>query len=315
MKTNIITGIILSLLIMGGCKESIVTIPDLEVSASEPTYKAGKPVTFKLSGNPDIVYFYSGEVGKRYDYAGRVSAAGIPQLQFTSLRANGTQAGSLQLMISTDFPGITIGDSPATIARIAAATWSDITGRGLLSTGSSTNSGVINLSDFVQSGKSVFIAFKYLASAGSAQNKWTISALTLKNSLPDGTSYTLANTTSATVIANYGVSTNYSPGWVFYTVSNVYNWGLSSNNLIITGATTADGATASAEAWTIMGPVDLTKVTPDVGANLKGLDTRLSSYSYTYSTAGTYTATFVGATNNVCGKNELIKQVQITVTP
>lgn len=309
---------VILLLIMGGCKKSILDTPTIDVSTTEVTYKAGKAVTFQLTGNSDIIYFYSGEIGKRYAYAGRVSAAGIPQMQFTSLRANGTQTGSLRLMISSDFPGITVGgdsiSKDATFKKIAAATWTDITNRTLLSTGSSTASGIIDLSDIAQSAKPVFIAFKYLASAGSIQNKWTISALTIKNTLADGTAYTLANTISA-AITNYGVATVFSPGWVFYTLSNTYGWSLSTNNLVITGATTVVGATASAEAWTIMGPVDLTKVTPDVGTNLKGLDTRLSSYSYTYGTAGTYTATFVGATNNISGKCEVARQVEIAVIP
>jgi len=309
---------VILVIVIGGCTESVLNTPSIDVSMTEVTYKVGKPVKFQLTDNPDFIYFYSGENGKRYEYASRVSASGISQMQFTSLRTNGKQDGSLKLMISSDFPGITVGgdsiSKDATIKKIAAATWTDITNRALLSTGSNTASGVIDLSDIAQSAKPVFIAFKYLASAGSIQNKWTISALTIKNTLADGTTYTLANTTSA-AITNYGVATTFSPGWVFYTPANNYNWWLSSNNLLITGATTVVSATASAEAWTIMGPVDLNKVTPDVGTNLKGLDTRLSSYSYTYSTAGTYTATFVGATNNVYGKKEAVKQVQITVIP
>lgn len=311
---NLFYILMITLLLFGGCKEDYVSIPDFEVSTSLATYETGEPVTFKFTGNPDFISFYSGETGNRYDYAGRASAEGTPTLQFTSLRANGKQEGSLRLMVSQDFPGVTEGtDSLAvlnTISKITSSTWNDITDRAVLSSGSSTSSGSINLSDFAQTGKPVFIAFKYLASPGSIQNKWTISNLTVKNTLSDGTVYTLANTTSA-AITNYGVAVTFSPGWVFYKITNDYGWSLSSNNLIVTGATNANGATA--EAWAIMGPVDLTKVTPDVGKHVKALDGRLDSYSHTYKTAGSYTATFVGAVNNVYGKEETIKQVQITV--
>lgn len=311
MKIKIITSIVI-LLFIGGCTKDTVQSPAITVSTTAATYNVGKPVTFQITGNPDIIYFYSGEIGKRYSYAGRISAPGTPKFQFTSLRANGIQDGSLQLMVSSDFPGITIGDTPGTLTKISSTTWTNITSRAVLSQGTSVASGAIDLTDFAQLGKPVIIAFKYLAQAGSIQNKWTISSPTLTNTLADGTVYTLANTTS-TVIANYGVSTVFSPGWVFYTPVNNFFWSLSSTNLIITGATTAAAATTPAEAWTIMGPIDLTNVAPDVGIQLKGVDTRLNSYTYTYNTAGTYTATFVGAANNVYVKTEETKQIQITV--
>ena len=302
------------LLVLGGCNESIVEMPDMVVSTKEATYKVGKAVTFQLEGNPDFIYFYSGEVGKRYEFAKRISASGIPQLQFTSLRVNGTQAGSLRLMVSQDFQGITVGDAAATVTKITSATWTDITDKAILSSGSNTSSGVIDLSEFAKLGKPVFIAFKYLAQAGSLQNKWTISGLTVKNALTDGTAYTLANHTG-TVITNYGVTLTSSPGWVSFSVINSYAWALSTSNMVITGATTVANATNHAEAWALMGPVELTAVTPDVATHLKGLGTRLNSYSYTYNTAGTYAATFVGANNSISGGKEVIKTSYLTIVP
>lgn len=316
MRKELLYLIIFFFLIIG-CQEDAVDFPYFDVLAKDSTevvVKSKEPINFELEGNPNMLYFYSGEIGKRYEYAGRVSAIGIPYLQFNSLRANGKQEGSLRLMISQDFPGITVGDAVATVSKISSATWTDITDRALLSSGTTMNSGAIDLSDFLQTGNPVFIAFKYLAQAGSIQNKWTISALTVKNTLPDGTVYTIANTTN-TAITNYGVATVFSPGWVFFPVINTYSWGLTSNNLVITGATSVSSATDMSEAWAIMGPVDLTKVTPDVGLFLKGLDTRLENYSYTYNVPGTYTATFIGVADNVYGKKELVKQVKIKVNP
>lgn len=315
MKNKLYYCIALVLLLIVGCKDNLVEMPNIEVSLSDTTFNAGKEVIFNLSGNPDIINFYSGEIGKRYEYAERDSATGTPILQFTSLRMNGSQSGSLQLMVSSDFSGITVGMLNDTVVdRINRSTWDDITNRAVYSTGTNTASGNVELTDYAQAEKPVYIAFRYLALEGSTQNKWIISGLTLKNSLADGTSYTLANTTN-TVIANYGASTIYSPGWVFYKISNNYSWSLSSNNLTITGATSAATATASAESWAIMGPINLKKVSRDVGAPIKGLDTRLPSYSYTYTTAGVYTATFVAKTENVYGKKETIKQVQVKVKP
>ncbi|PWJ57747.1 uncharacterized protein DUF5017 [Dyadobacter jejuensis] len=300
-------------LTVGACSVDKVALPELQVTTEKVSYKVGEVVNFNFEGNPDRIYFFSGELGKRHEFAGRATADGTPQLQFSTLRENGKQEGSLRLMLSTDFPGITVGDYEATQKSITEASWTDITGPATLSTGTKVSSGALDLSEYAQEGQPVFIGFKYLATPGSIQNKWTISDLTLKNVLSDGTSYTLANMTN-TAISNYGVSTNYSPGWASYWISSGYTWGLSSNRLIITGATSAANATLPAESWTLMGPVDLTKVTPDVGQHLKGLDTRLENYEYSYSAPGTYNATFVAASTNVYGDREVVRTVQITIT-
>lgn len=321
MKQNII-WILFLLMFLGGCEKELVAPSGFDVTSNDSTsivVKAGKPVGFKLEGNADLVYFYSGENGKRYEYTDRASASGVSQLQFNSLRANGKQDGMLRVMVSQDFPGITVGtdsiSKAATIKKIADATWTDITARCVLSTGTTIGSGAVDLSDFAKTGKPVFIAFKYLAQAGAIQNKWTISGLTVKNVLPDGTAYTVANTTNA-VIANYGVSNIVSPGWVNYTVTNTYFWALTSNNLVITGATSVAAAKADAEAWTLMGPVELNKVCPDIAIHLKGYsDANIREYSYTYAVAGTYQATFVAATNNIYGESKVVKQIQVTVKP
>lgn len=316
MEKRLFIYIVLVLLFSAGCEEYIIETPDFNVTVMDSidvVAKVGQPVTFKFAGNPDIIYFYSGEIGKRYDYTERASSAGTPSLQFTTLREKGVQEGSLQLLVSQDFPGITVNQDSITKLNIVSSNWTDITERATLSTGTNTNSGIVDLTDFATN-KPVFIAFKYLAWAGSIQNKWTISSLLVKNTLSDGTVYTLANTTSA-AINNYGVSTIYSPGWVYYNISGIYNWWLSSNKIIIAGASSATSATDSAEAWAIMGPLDLRKVSPDVATYIKKMDERIESYDYTYKTAGEYTASFVGSINNIYGKNEVVKQIRIKVNP
>ncbi|EHQ29330.1 DUF5017 domain-containing protein [Mucilaginibacter paludis] len=297
--------------------------------AASTTFTLTDTVLFKFTGNPDMITFFSGEVGKRYEYAGRTSAAGMPQLQFSTVRANGAQAGSLSLLVSTDFKGVVantvygslIRDTAATNANIAAATWTDITSRATLSTGATTavSSGLIDLSDFSK-GKPVYIAFKYTATAGTIQNKWTISALSVNNVLADGTTYTIASLNGpTTAITNYGSNT-YGPGWaVSYDLAknaNKYAWVYTDKtSLVITGATTAAAATAGAEVWAVMGPVDLTRVTPDVGLSIKAISARLSSYQYNYAAAGTYNAVFVASNTTPDASNSIVKKNTITVTP
>lgn len=286
-----------------------------EVTADKTTVKTGDTVRFNFSGDLDMISFYSGETGKRFNYINRGSADGTPILRFRSLRANGSQPNSLTLFVSSDFLGIAQGDTATTIGRIGAASWNDITSKANLSTGTVTSSGNIDLSDLANASKPVYVAFRYTALTGSVQNKWTIDSFSIKNVLNDGTSYVIANHNGSNVAyMSYGVQT-YSPGFVNYRVSNIYNWIVGSTNLVITGADSAPWATATAEAWTIIGPVDLKKVTPDVGTVIKTVSQSMGDvrFSYRYTMPGTYEATFHGGRVSIDENEKEAKTITITV--
>ena len=293
------------------CQSDDLAEPSFGVTTEKTTYQVGEAVSFQFSGNPDFITFYSGEHGKNYAYANLSDVPGTPTLQFTSARSNG-ENGLLQLMVSDNFAGVVAADEPTTQNNISNATWQPITDRANWSSGANTNSGEIDLSDFSAAGKPVYLAFKYSAESEAIQNRWTITALTVTNNLPDGRVYTIANLTSA-AIANYGISTIFSPGWVAYKMHNDYNWTLSTSSLLMAGATTAEEATAPAEAWSITGPLNLDKVAPDIGTPIKGMDTRQSTYSDICNTPGTYRASFVGSSNNVYGENSVVKQIDVTI--
>lgn len=319
------------------CKKSLdVAVPGFEVNSTKnngsatTSFSVADTVQFNFTGNPDEITFYSGEVGNRYDFVNRISAMGTPNLQFSTIRATGTQANSLAVLVSNDFKGVATNtiygvltrDTATTNANIAAATWTDITNRCTLSTGAATavSSGVVDMSDFLKQGKPVYIAFKYTAAAGTIQNKWTVSALSVNNVLADGTTYTIANLNGPTTsFTNYG-NTTYGPGWaVSYDLAkdaNKYAWVYTDKtSLVITGATTAAAATAGAEAWAVMGPVDLARVTPDMGVGIKAISAVLPSYPYNYMAAGTYNAVFVASNNTTGLTKTVVRQIPLTITP
>ncbi len=285
-----------------------------DAAVSKTTYTTNDTIAFTLTGNPDLITFYADVPGNRFAYRNRTKADGKPILQFTSARANGSQANSLALMVSSDFAGVAGTDTITSLANITKASWTDITSRAMLSTGSAVSSGSIDLSDFVA--KPVYVAFKYTAVSGSIQNKWTITALSVNNVLSDGTSYLIGNlNANNTAITNYGVST-YSPGWVSYKVKNSYAWSVAAGtSLTISGATTAATATSDAEAWVLMGPIDLKKVTPDMGVPIKAIIDNMNKfpYSYQYKTAGNYQAIFIGMNQNRDNVDSVIRILPITV--
>jgi hypothetical protein len=289
MLHKIIYSFSISAVLLSACSKQLSKSDNtFEVTADKTTVKTGDTVRFSFSGDPDMISFYSGEIGKRFNYINRGSA---------------------------DFQGIAPGDTATTISRIGAATWSDITSRAKLSTGAVTSSGNIDLSDFAGALKPVYIAFRYTAQTGSVQNKWTIDSFSIKNLLSDGTSYEIANHNAGNVAyTNYGVQT-YSPGFVNYRVANIYNWIIGSTTLVITGADAANWATDTAEGWAIIGPVDLKKVTPDVGTVVKTVSQNMDDlrFSYRYTTPGTYEAAFYGGRVSSHENEQTAKTMTITV--
>lgn len=309
--------LIVTTCLLGACSKSLSNGDaafDVQVNATD--LAVGDTATFSFRGNPDVITFYSGEVGKRYEYRDRISADGIPTLRFRTIRANGAQANSLAVMVSDNFEGVLVKDTPATVSRITSATWTDITARATLSTGGTAAvvSGSIDLSDFSTKGKPVYVAFKYQGFAGSAQSKWTIDSFSVKNVLADGTSYEIANMNAGNIsFTNYGVP-SFSPGFSAFRVTNSYYWVVNNTTLVITGATSA-AAAAPAEAWVVLGPVDLKKVTPDIGVQVKNAAQRAEDLKliYKYPAVGVYNIVFSGGKVSSEEGQYTTKTFQITV--
>lgn len=287
---------LVSLLAIQACNKHEVENPAFDVTTAKTTYKAGDAITFNISGNPDLLVFFSGEPGKKYENINRIKADGKPILKFVTSAQNGTQINSLAVLISADFNGTY---SPG---GIAAATWTDITSKATLSAGTANvASGDIDLSDFAGAER-VFIAFKFTGqqSATSPQRQWTITNFVLNNVLTDGTVFPLFANISA-------------PNWLAIDVANpAAKWTVSASQLLING-----GAVNSAnnEDWVVSSGVNLKTITPDFGTPIKDFTSLLPSYTYKYTAAGNYTATFLGSTNNVYGKKEVVKTVSLTITP
>lgn len=57
------------------------------------------------------------------------------------------------------------------------------------------------------------------------------------------------------------------------------------------------------------------KAEGDTGSIIKNQENYLEEYSFTYSGAGSFTATFVGTSVNYKGAEEKIKTIQVTIMP
>lgn len=344
----IATGLVVSLSSCEDRNDISAPVFGVVTTGQATTFKVGDTIKFNFTGQPDVVTFYSGEVGSNYAFKDRFTAAGINKLAFQTAMQQGVvppavSQDAMSLLISTDLKGY----DPASIAQ---ATWTDITARNTrwptsLST-TLTSSDPIDISDFNTADK-INIAFKYVGkpNATLAQRKWQVSNLTLNNTLADGTVTPLfssfANTgwvqASIKNDLNYGTPSTLGVG---YNAWNVGTWNVSAtNNPII--FTTPSGlkavntngiviATAypitfdpgttinndENEDWLITSAIDLKKTKADVGTVIKtSLTKSLLNYNYIFRRPGTYTVTFDATNSNVNNSLHTVKQIEITITP
>lgn len=288
------------------CDNNIIEEPTLEISTSKTTYKVGETVIFDIQENSELISFFSGELGKNYEYVNRTRADGKPTLTFISTAKTGTQLDGLALMISNDFIGMNDTSKMNRTQAIQNATWYNISDSAKFSQSSTAvSSGNVNLSAYATS-EHTTIAFKYTArKEATPQGQWTIKSLVLSNVLPDGSSFPLFSDISA-------------PGWLALNILNSTNlWAsspsTSAGQLFITGG----GANSEPnEDWIVSAQVNLKTVTPDLGVPIKSMGSRLNKYFFTtgYKLPGIYTATFVGSNNRVSGSKIVVRKIQITVT-
>ncbi|MDE1192074.1 MAG: DUF5017 domain-containing protein [Arachidicoccus sp.] len=298
---SIIIFSVFSLSIISCDKNKISDVADVDfnVSVAKNIYNVGDTIVFNFSGNPDFITFYSGEVGHRYANINRVQIDnGKPTLDFTSYaQIVGTQDSSLRLLASTDFPGVydTLNEN------LLNATWVDLTDKVTLSSGAqNTASGTLDLSSIDPDKKTIYFAFRKHDHNSSTLLPWawTIQSFNINLYSPeDSSTYVITDLADA--------------GWVATDIANSsYKWAITSTTLTIGGGGLN---TPENDDWVVTSPLDIYSVTPDVGVAIKSIDARLSSYSYSFSQAGTYKVSFLAVNQNVNTKKEALKELTITV--
>ncbi|WP_162141673.1 DUF5017 domain-containing protein [Pedobacter heparinus] len=286
------------------CEKYQIDDPALEVTADKTTVKAGESVTFKFEGSPQMLSFYSGEFLKDYNYVTNSRALKNCYLSFSSATVAAIrQLNQLSVLVSADF------DGKYAIDNIKAATWVDITRRFTLAASTTvTPSTEVDIMDLAVTGKPLYLAFRYITRPQTeflAANDWNITAVLLKSKFDD----------AEVTLMDYGSGSNFS----------VFSYGnkqagrslVNTTTIQFKGNATAEIKEEYTEDWGIsraiyINPNDLGK---DKATALKLFrEAKKESYTYTYSKAGTYTATFVAETNNVYGNKKVVKQIEITVT-
>ena len=291
-------------------KTSLDTPDDFTVTLDNATPSTTDTVNFQLSGKPDLITFYSGEPGKTYELSKiteKTSDSTVLNFATSTTAASTTtqplSINNVSILVSTNFSG------KMDAASIKSATWTDISNRFTFATGTATvQSKAARVDDLKAAGAPFYVAFKYVsdtAKATSLPRRWTVSSFGLRNYFGKVTS-SLAGGAAGTTLPFL------SGGFVPISFQNsANNWNFASTSL------TFNAAPVDAppdEDWAISRPFDLTLYPSDIGEAIKSNNiSAITSYSYRFSTPGTYVVTFVAKNTNRSGAKETVRQVTVKV--
>ena len=296
---KIIAIVILSATLVSCTKRyELAPVDDFSVTLEKNTYKVGEPIQFIFNGEPDNIVFWSGEPGRKYEFRERSvvqgNTIGLNFKSFAQFGPSPVDQSTLKLLISTDFNGKY--DS----TNILAATWEDITGKAILSSGQDqTPSGNIDLSEFAARNKNMALAFRYKTAVikpESAQNRWVIRSFDLKS---------VNEQKEETAIATMATA-----GWSSFSFSGpTTKWSVTSAQLL-----TVTNPLALDDDWVITKQFNPNKTNPDKGETIKNISQNLYEYRRTYTKPGVYKVTFVATNANVKESASAIKEMEITIT-
>lgn len=330
--------LLVALLLLASCEKDHlgdVKDPTLEVKTASATYKVGDVINFDISGESDLVYFYSGEPQSEFAYRDGhvvdVSGSGVNMTFNIAATGNATSQGTLN---ATTPPQLTVWASTDlnndySPAGVAKATWTDITSRFKYATtatfiSASPTANGVSVTDLVKPGKPLYIGFRHETKpqavappTGGITRSWLIEGFSMTSQKDIGTP------------ANPLFPQFYNFTGAGFHIVDMYGKAaparssLSATRLTLLGnlydAVNDPGNDPNTVNWGITTPMYFNTI--DLGYDraiaLKDQvkESALTTYSYTYTTPGIYKATFVASTNNITHRKEVVREVTLTITP
>jgi len=289
---NIFFFFIATILMVACEKRDEVKRPDFEVSTEKMTYKVGEAIRFNITGNPDNIVFWSGLPGRKYEYRNRTAEVGSKLfVNFNSFQQFFIH-NNMTVLVSNNFNGVY---DPASVNT---ATWTDISSRCVLSSGTDqTPSGRIDLTEFTEGNKEVTLAFRYVTTQLRSQSRWVIRTFNAEKQSADGVITPLANLATA--------------GWREVSMANpAAVWSITSSQLLCMGT-----ATALDDDWVFTKKFNPSLATPDKGEAIKNTTIDLNTYTVKYNAPGTYKIAFVATNASYKNQESILKEITLTITP
>ena len=296
MKKTIIS-LSAAVLVFGSCIQDKAPDPTMGVTTDKSEYKVGETVTFRFDGDPDNIVFYSGEYGHNYADKNNYSRVGTLYFDFTSYVRNGTLARNIEVLVSTDFNGI------YDLENIKAATWHTID--AAWSDGSDNfPSGEFNINELLEEKNgsvnpddNIYIAFHYFDwqdDQRATQNQWIIRSADVSIVSPAGEKSQLADMATfdwTCVPENIDAATT---RILFKDLENV--------------------VPSQSDDWTVSPAFSIGGIPADTGVPVKGIDTDVTEYTYTYTEPGIYTAVFETSSYWYTGGSSYVASIEVKVT-
>lgn len=313
------------------CNRLEVDNLDFNVVAENNIVKAGQPVNFQFTGDPDYITFYSGEIGHRYEKRENteISVEDIKtvNMSFSVKSKYGPDTEFIRVYLSTDFPGLT-GDYQIDKDNIQTETyWTDITEQcGLRTMNETSTSNEISVSvniDMKEYISGFVLAFRYLGHHSSSYQKTvTIGNFKMDGEYSNGVKTTYMSDINGLGFKPFDINPSNLDGdaYLFGTKGNnpKGTWDFSTINggsVKITGGKNEDKNPTYAENddWLISGKVVINKCDPETGVAIKNMNVNLPSYQYIYTVPGIYKATFDAGNITIDGESKVLREVEIIV--
>ncbi len=202
MKSIIKYGLLLSVCTIWACNADIDKDMDkLKIEVQDPTAKGpltfnvqlekttfavGDTVKFQLSGNPDLIDFYSGVAGNAYAYHDRDRFYdAVASLSFQTAKSAGNNPDCAILYYSDEF------DGNYTLENVKNVNWKPITDRFVLDPMpevaglTNTFSGESDITDVFASGTPIYFAWYCTTRAASQRTQFRVQQFTLKAAVAD----------------------------------------------------------------------------------------------------------------------------------
>lgn len=314
MKTNKITVLLMLIVFFTACEVDENKAPVLSVSVDAAqvvntmndttiVYK-GQQIKFNISGNPDMITFFSGESTHKYAFKDRLVAPGTPKMDFYFTPNRVTTANQVDVLVSLNFKGVY--DS----LNIRAAKWDTLTTPEMNAYRNIATAKVMPTIDLTKygNGQPMFVAFRLIIKSFDRYVNPAISAFQIRNYQTDGNISLVVDKMSSAGMSFVTLSEN--AKWKLNggspNIWKVSSEALTVNTAIFPAVTTGDlGFNASDgrshELWAISKVLYLDKATPDTGVTIKDITKAVDNYNYTYSTSGVYRVSFVAANTGPSG--------------
>lgn len=330
-----IVGALGILFISAGCEQAnIYSDVDFNVTLDQSnTYVAGEPVRFNISGNPDNLLFYSGEIGHAYEYHERYE---VPVEQVKSMILDmqiqhryGTNEPALEIWYTNQFEGLLGTDGVADLATVKAMEEAEMPGWKRIDFDDPGEAeGVffgVTSPDMKDCVDNFCIAFHWNPNDATLSENasrpmdtyWVNGVLTIDVEGMNPLQYSLKELMGIAVCYIAG-----DPDRPDKAPDNIYwlNQGNGSIRLDVDHDISFNGGYYrnlgyDCESWIFSYPRAFNVATPDQGVVIKNIQNYLDTYEYTFTEPGTYTVTFVGTNSNYIGESRDVQEFTVNIVP